>query len=77
VKCNGNIYEDAAVYLDDLAIAMRDTGEFFNILNTVHCFKNRFTEPIIVHLDMKFFSDYDNTLCILPMKYIEKLFKTY
>jgi Reverse transcriptase (RNA-dependent DNA polymerase) len=74
---NGNIYEYIAVYVDNLAIAMKNPKEFTNILETKHKFKLKGTRPITFHLGMDFTRDDDNTLCISPTKYIEKLIKNY
>jgi hypothetical protein len=63
-------------YVDDLVIAMKDPQEFINILETVHGFKRKGTGPISVHLGKDLFRDDDNTPCISPVKYIEKLVKT-
>jgi hypothetical protein len=72
---NGDIYEYVAVYVDDLA--MTYPQEFINILETVHGFKTESTGPISVHLGMHCFCDDKNTLCISPLKYIEKPVKSY
>jgi Reverse transcriptase (RNA-dependent DNA polymerase) len=77
MRKNEDIYEYVAVYVDDISIAMKDPQEFINILETVHGFKTKGTGPISVHLGMDFFGDDDNTRCISPLKYIEKLVKTY
>jgi hypothetical protein len=73
---NGDIYEQVAVYVVDLVIAVKEPQEFINILDTNHGFKTKGTGSISVHLGMDFFCDDDNTLCISPLKYIEKLVKT-
>jgi hypothetical protein len=71
------MYEYAAVYDDDLSIAMKDPKELINIIESVHGFKTKGSELISVHLGMDFFRDDDNTLCISLLKYIYKLVKTY
>jgi Reverse transcriptase (RNA-dependent DNA polymerase) len=77
MRKNGYIYEYIAVYVDDLAIAMRNTKEFTDILENKHKFKLKGTGPITFHLGVDFTRDDDNTLCISPTKYIEKLIKNY
>jgi Reverse transcriptase (RNA-dependent DNA polymerase) len=76
MRKNSSIYEYVAVYVDDLAIAM-NPKEFTNILETKHTLKLKGTRPITFHLGMDFTRDDDNTLCIVPTKYIEKLIKNY
>jgi hypothetical protein len=77
MRKNGNIYEYVAVYVDDLAIAMKNPKEFVDILENKHKFKTKGTGPISFHLGMDFTRDEDNTLCLSPTKYIEKLMKNY
>ena len=73
----GNIYEYVAVYVDDLAIAMKNPKEFDDILEKKHKFKTKGTGPISFHLGMNFSCDEDNTLCLSSTKYVEKLIKNY
>jgi hypothetical protein len=56
---------------------MKNPKEFTDILETKHKFKLKGTGPITFHLSMDLTRDDDNTLCILPTKYIEKLIKNY
>jgi hypothetical protein len=77
MRKNGNIYENIAVYIDDLAIAMKNPKEFMNILENKHKFKLKGTGPTTFHLGMDFTRDDDGTLCISPTKYIENLVKNY
>ena len=72
-----NGYEYIAVYVDDLAIAMKNPKEFVDILETQYKFKTKGTGPIVFHLGMDFFRDEDNTLCLSSTKYIEKLMMNY
>jgi Reverse transcriptase (RNA-dependent DNA polymerase) len=72
-----DIYEYVAVYVDDLAIAMKNPKEFVDILEKKHTFKTKGTGPISFHLGMDFSHDEDNTLCLLSTKYVEKLIKNY
>jgi hypothetical protein len=77
IRKHGNIYEYVAVYVDNLAIAMKNPKEFVDILENKHKFKTKGTGPISFHLGMDFTRDEDNTLCLSPTKYIEKLMKNY
>ena len=77
MRRKGNLYEYVAVYVDDLAIAMKNPKEFTDVLEQKHKFKLKGTGPISFHLGMDFHRDDDNTLCISPTKYIEKLVKSY
>jgi hypothetical protein len=77
MRKKGSIYKYIAVYIDYLAIAMKKPKEFTDILESKHKFKRKVTGLIAFHLGMDFTRDDDNTLCILPTKYIEKLIKNY
>jgi hypothetical protein len=77
IQNNGYLYEYVTVYVEDLAIAMKDPKEFMNILETVNGFKTKGSGPISNNLGMDFFCDDDNSLCISALKNIEKLVKTY
>ena len=67
------VYEYVAVYVDDLAIAMKYCNEFISVLQDKYKFKLKGTGTITYHLGMDFFRDKDNTLCMAPRKYIEKI----
>jgi Reverse transcriptase (RNA-dependent DNA polymerase) len=78
MRKKGNIYEYISlVYVDDLAIAMKDPKELTDILEKQHKFKLKGTGPITFHLGTDVTRDDDNTLCISPAKYIDKLVKNY
>jgi Reverse transcriptase (RNA-dependent DNA polymerase) len=77
MRKKNNQYEYIAVYMDDLAIAMKNPKEFTDVLEKKHKFKLKGTGPIAFHLGMDFTRDDDGTLCISPTKYIEKLIKNY
>ena len=70
-------YEYIAVYVDDLAFAMEDPQKFVDELMTKHKFNLKGTGPIRFHLGMDFVRDDDGTLCLAPLKYIEKMMATY
>jgi hypothetical protein len=77
MRPNGEEYEYVAVYVDDLAIAMKDPQAFVNALTKRYNFKLKGTGPIQFHLGMDFYRDKDGTLCIASKKYIEKLLANY
>jgi hypothetical protein len=77
MRKKNNQYEYIAVYVDDLAIEMKNPKEFTDVLENKHKFKRKGTGPIEFHLGMDFTMDDDGTLCISPTKYIEKLIKNY
>jgi hypothetical protein len=52
---------------------MKIPQEFVDDLQNVHKFKNKGIGPIRFHLGMDFIRDNDGTLCLSPIKYIEKL----
>jgi hypothetical protein len=60
------------VYVDDLAIAMKNQKEFTDVLENKHKFKLKGTRPIVFYLGMDFTRDDDGTLCISPTTYREK-----
>lgn len=68
-----DIYEYVAVYVDDLAIAMKDCNTFISILQDKYKFKLKGIDSITYHIGMNFFRDKDKTLCIPPYNYIEKI----
>jgi hypothetical protein len=73
----GDVYEYVAVYVDDLAFALKDPEAFVKSLEETYNFKLKGTGPISFHLGMEIFRDEDGTLCISPRKYIEKMLATY
>jgi Reverse transcriptase (RNA-dependent DNA polymerase) len=77
MRKNNNQYKYIAIYVDDLAIAMKNPNKFKDVLENKHKFKLKGTGPILFHLSMNFTRDDDGTLCISPPKYIEKLNKNY
>ena len=78
MRPNGDIYEYVAVYVDDLAMAMKDPETFINNLQKKHGFKFKGTGPMKYHLGANFKRDPDGTLCMSPKKYItDCLTKSY
>ena len=61
------------MYVDDLAIAMKNCNSFITILENKYKFKLKGTGTITYHLGMDFFRDKDKNLCMSPRKYIEKI----
>ena len=74
---NNGVYEYVAVYVDDLAIAMKNPQEFISVLENKYKFKLKGTGPIEVHLGMDFHRDKEGDLCISSAKFIDKLICTY
>jgi hypothetical protein len=60
---NDGIYEYIAVYVDDLAIALKKPQEFVDTLATQFKLKLKGTGPISFHLRMGFKRDRD-VLCV-------------
>jgi hypothetical protein len=77
LRRDGDVYEYIGVYVDDLAIAMRDPQAFIDVLVNDHKFKLKGTGPIQFHLGCDFFRDEDGTLCMAPRKYIDKMIQNY
>jgi hypothetical protein len=77
MRKRNSMYKYIAVYVDDLAITMKNPKEFTDILENKHKFKFKGTGPRAFHLGMDFTRDDDNTLCISPTKCKEKLIKNY
>ena len=66
MRQNGDIYEYVAVYVDDLAFAVKDSEIFVRRLEEVHKFKLKGTGPLKFHLDANFERDPDGMLCMSP-----------
>ena len=78
IRKSGSIYEYVAVYVDDLALAMKDPGKFVLTLETKYNFKLKGTGELTFHLGANFMRDSDGILCMSPTKYItERLVATY
>jgi hypothetical protein len=77
MRRDGDIWEYVAVYVDDLAFAMKDPQVFVNVLKEVHKFKLKGTGDIAFHLGCDFFREDNGTLCMAPRKYIEKMLGNY
>jgi hypothetical protein len=78
LKRNGDCYEYIAVYVDDLAIAMKEPQSLLDALSSkLYSFKLKGSGPITFHLGMDFFRDKHGILCLAPKKYIEKMIANY
>jgi hypothetical protein len=71
------VYEYVAVYVDDLAIAMKDPKEFISILEGKYKFKTKGSGPLSFHLGVNLNHDNDGTFCITSLKCIEKMIINY
>lgn len=77
LRPNGDVYEYVAVYVDDLALAMKEPQSFVDLLTNKYKFKLKGTGPISFHLGMDFSRDKDGTLCMSSKKYTEKVIANY
>ena len=74
---NGELYEYVAVYVDDLAFAMKDPKTFIQIFKSKHNYTIKSAGTLEFHLGADFFRDPDGILCMAPRKYIECLIQSY
>ena len=74
---NGTVHECIAVYVDDLALVMKNPKGFVALLEQKHKFKFKGTGPINYHLGMNFQREKDGTLKCIPTKCIEKMMDSY
>ena len=73
-----NICEYVAVYVDNLAMVLKNPEAFLKQLQSApHSFKLKGSGPITFHLGMDFFRDSDEVLCMAPKKCIEKMIANY
>eukprot|EP00957_Ditylum_brightwellii_P186521 14200935-Ditylum_brightwellii.AAC.1 len=78
MKRNGDVWEYIAVYVDDLAIAMKNPQQLVDTLSSPPFkFKLKGTGPITHHLGMQFTRDADGTLCLESKKYLQKITENY
>jgi hypothetical protein len=66
-------YEYIAVYIDDLCIVSKFPEKILEALEKDHNLKLKGSGPIEYHLGCIFYKDDDNTLCLAPKKYINKV----
>jgi hypothetical protein len=69
----GNVHEYIGVYVDDMALGMKDPLSFTRLLQIKYHFKLKGTGPIGYHLGAEFLRDKDGTLLISPKKYVERM----
>ena len=69
---DGSHYEYIAVYVDDLAICMKDPNSFCDTLKEKYKLKLKGVGPINYHLGCGYTRDEDGTLVADPRKYVEK-----
>ena len=72
-----SLCEYVAVYVDDLAFAMKDPGAFIEVLKNKYCFKLKGTGAVDFHLGCDFFRNNDGVLCVATRKYIERMVSGY
>ncbi len=77
MRRNEDLYEYVAVYVDDLAIVVKDPEKLTDTLIQRYKFKLKGTGPIEYHLGCDFFREENGTMCQAPRKYIEKLMESY
>jgi hypothetical protein len=56
---------------------MKDPQDFINILEREYKFKTEGRRSLSFHLGMNFDRDKDGTLCIMSLKYVEKMIANY
>jgi hypothetical protein len=66
MKNCGTHYKYICVYVDDLAIAMRNPQEFVNVLVNDCGYKLKSVEPMEFHLGADIYCNNDSTLCLSP-----------
>jgi hypothetical protein len=69
---NGDQYEYVAIYVDDLAFAVKDPQAFVDTLKNNYQFKIKEAGPLEFHLGADFFQYEEGNLCMAPQKYIER-----
>ena len=74
---DGSQYEYIAVYVDDLAICMKDPNSFCDTLKEKYKLKLKGVGPINYHLGCGCTRDEDGTLVADPRKYVEKILESY
>ena len=74
---DGSHYEYIAVYVDDLAICMKDPKAFCDTLKENYKLKLKGVGPINYHLGCGYTRDEDGTLVADPRKYVEKILESY
>ena len=73
----GDKYEYMVVYVDDLALALKEPEVLVKVLKEKYKFKLKGTGPIDVHLGMSFSRDEVGILCISSRMYLDKIHAGY
>ncbi|CAJ1931198.1 unnamed protein product [Cylindrotheca closterium] len=74
---DGSSYEYVGVYVDDLAMVMKDPKAFVDKLINFYKFKLKGTGPLTFHLGCDFGRDEHGVLYMSPKKYIERMVDNY
>ena len=74
---DGTHYEYIAVYVNDLAICMKDPQAFCDTLKKKYKLKPTGVGPLSYHLGCGYTRDEDGTLVVDPRKYIGKILESY
>ena len=72
-----NHYEYIAVYVDDLAMCMKDPKAFHDTLKEKYKLKLKGVGPISYHLGCGYTRDEDGTLVADPRKYVGRILESY
>ena len=73
----GTCYEYIAVYVDDLAIAAKDSQAFCHELKKRYNVKFKGVGPLEYHLGCTYQKDPDGTLAADPRRYVNKILESY
>ena len=73
----GTFYEYIAVYVDDLAIAAKDSQAFCNELKKKYNLKLKGVGPLEYHLGCTYKKDPDGTLAADPRRYVNKILESF
>ena len=73
----GTCYEYIAVYVDDLAIAPKDSQTFCNELKKKYNLKLKGVGPLEYHLGCTYKKDPDGTLAADPRRYVNKILESF
>ncbi len=77
MKNCGTHYEYICVYVDNLAIAMRNPQEFIDVLVNDCGYKLKGVGPMEYHLGADIYCESDGTLCFGAKSFISRLLRTY
>ena len=74
---DGTHYEYIAVYVDGLAICMKNPQAFCDTVKQIYKIKLKGVGPLSYHLDCGYTRDEDGTLVADPRKYVDKILASY